>query len=254
MNYRGVEEIASSEVAGGDGPQSVIRAQVSNGVAVRMAVLETVAGWLGAMSGALARPAHVGEHGRPPASKPRVLAHSHFEGDQHMLRLRLAPRCAARAQPAVASCTCAARKVCRCAVQCPSCAPTPHGRLDQAALQGWSARARAGSRALAATFSRQQSSVACSTARSARAFIAAPRAAPRPAAWRRGRHSADGISGRAAPEPSNRRPRSRLLIWRPLVLMGSELPPFPVSRAPVLHPRVLACRRRRSAACQHAAG
>lgn len=41
---RGVE--IASEVA--DGPQSVIRSQVSNGVAVRMAVLETVAGWLNA--------------------------------------------------------------------------------------------------------------------------------------------------------------------------------------------------------------
>ena len=37
---RGLE--LTAEVA--DGPQSVIRAQVSNGVAVRMAVLEAVAG------------------------------------------------------------------------------------------------------------------------------------------------------------------------------------------------------------------
>jgi aspartate carbamoyltransferase catalytic subunit len=41
---RGIE--IASEVA--DGPQSVIRAQVSNGVAVRMAVLETIAGRLAA--------------------------------------------------------------------------------------------------------------------------------------------------------------------------------------------------------------
>src|SRR5665213_2689534 len=41
---RGIE--IAPEVA--EGPQSVIRAQVSNGVAVRMAVLESVAGWLGA--------------------------------------------------------------------------------------------------------------------------------------------------------------------------------------------------------------
>jgi aspartate carbamoyltransferase catalytic subunit len=41
---RGIE--IASEIA--DGPQSVIRAQVSNGVAVRMAVLETVAGSLAA--------------------------------------------------------------------------------------------------------------------------------------------------------------------------------------------------------------
>jgi aspartate carbamoyltransferase catalytic subunit len=41
---RGIE--IASEVA--DGPQSVIRAQVSNGIAVRMAVLETVAGRLAA--------------------------------------------------------------------------------------------------------------------------------------------------------------------------------------------------------------
>jgi aspartate carbamoyltransferase catalytic subunit len=41
---RGIE--IASEVA--DGPQSVIRTQVSNGVAVRMAVLETVAGRLAA--------------------------------------------------------------------------------------------------------------------------------------------------------------------------------------------------------------
>jgi aspartate carbamoyltransferase catalytic subunit len=41
---RGIE--IASEVA--DGPQSVIRAQVSNGVAVRMAVLEAVAGGIGA--------------------------------------------------------------------------------------------------------------------------------------------------------------------------------------------------------------
>ena len=41
---RGVE--IASDVA--DGPQSVIRAQVSNGVAVRMAVLEAVAGNLAA--------------------------------------------------------------------------------------------------------------------------------------------------------------------------------------------------------------
>jgi aspartate carbamoyltransferase catalytic subunit len=41
---RGIE--IASEVA--DGPQSVIRAQVSNGVAVRMAVLEAVAGRLNA--------------------------------------------------------------------------------------------------------------------------------------------------------------------------------------------------------------
>jgi aspartate carbamoyltransferase catalytic subunit len=41
---RGIE--IASEVA--DGPQSVIRAQVSNGVAVRMAVLESIAGRLGA--------------------------------------------------------------------------------------------------------------------------------------------------------------------------------------------------------------
>jgi aspartate carbamoyltransferase catalytic subunit len=39
---RGIE--IASEVA--DGPQSVIRAQVSNGVAVRMAVLESIAGRL----------------------------------------------------------------------------------------------------------------------------------------------------------------------------------------------------------------
>ena len=39
---RGIE--IASDVA--DGPQSVIRAQVSNGVAVRMAVLEAVAGGL----------------------------------------------------------------------------------------------------------------------------------------------------------------------------------------------------------------
>jgi len=41
---RGIE--IASEIA--DGPQSVIRAQVSNGVAVRMAVLEAVAGRLAA--------------------------------------------------------------------------------------------------------------------------------------------------------------------------------------------------------------
>jgi aspartate carbamoyltransferase catalytic subunit len=41
---RGIE--IASEVA--DGPQSVIRAQVSNGVAVRMAVLEAVAGGMAA--------------------------------------------------------------------------------------------------------------------------------------------------------------------------------------------------------------
>jgi aspartate carbamoyltransferase catalytic subunit len=41
---RGIE-IASSVA---DGPQSVIRAQVRNGVAVRMAVLEAVAGGLAA--------------------------------------------------------------------------------------------------------------------------------------------------------------------------------------------------------------
>jgi aspartate carbamoyltransferase catalytic subunit len=41
---RGIE--IDSQVA--DGPQSVIRTQVSNGVAVRMAVLEAVAGWLAA--------------------------------------------------------------------------------------------------------------------------------------------------------------------------------------------------------------
>jgi aspartate carbamoyltransferase catalytic subunit len=41
---RGIE--IASEVA--DGPQSVIRDQVSNGVAVRMAVLESVAGRLSA--------------------------------------------------------------------------------------------------------------------------------------------------------------------------------------------------------------
>ena len=39
---RGIE--IASDIA--DGPQSVIRSQVSNGVAVRMAVLETVAGSL----------------------------------------------------------------------------------------------------------------------------------------------------------------------------------------------------------------
>jgi aspartate carbamoyltransferase catalytic subunit len=39
---RGIE--IASDIA--DGPQSVIRAQVSNGVAVRMAVLETVAAGL----------------------------------------------------------------------------------------------------------------------------------------------------------------------------------------------------------------
>jgi aspartate carbamoyltransferase catalytic subunit len=41
---RGIE--IASAIA--DGPQSVIRAQVSNGVAVRMAVLESVAGGLAA--------------------------------------------------------------------------------------------------------------------------------------------------------------------------------------------------------------
>ena len=41
---RGIE--IASDVA--DGPQSVIRAQVSNGVAVRMAVLEAVAGGMAA--------------------------------------------------------------------------------------------------------------------------------------------------------------------------------------------------------------
>ena len=41
---RGVE--IASDIA--DGPQSVIRAQVSNGVAVRMAVLEAVAGRMSA--------------------------------------------------------------------------------------------------------------------------------------------------------------------------------------------------------------
>jgi len=113
---RGIE--IASDVA--DGPQSVIRAQVSNGVAVRMAVLEAVAaGWPLERRAAQAAPRHAAHRGTILLEEARVLSHSHFDGDQHVLRLQ-SPRCAERATPG-ASCTCVVPPSCRCAGRCRSC-------------------------------------------------------------------------------------------------------------------------------------
>ncbi len=86
---RGIE--IASDVA--DGPQSVIRDQVRNGVAVRMAVLEEV------LSAAR------GERAMSPATRgtifleqARVLSHLAHDAAQFVLRLA-APKCAAHAAP-----------------------------------------------------------------------------------------------------------------------------------------------------------
>ena len=79
---RGIE--IASDVA--DGKQSVIRDQVRNGVAVRMAVLADVVG------------SSVANRGTIHLEDARVLQQSAYEGNQFVLRVQ-APKCAARAEP-----------------------------------------------------------------------------------------------------------------------------------------------------------
>ena len=89
---RGVE--IASEVA--DGPQSVIRRQVANGVAVRMAAARAPrrrAPGAREVSGA-----ETGHRGTIFLEDAVVLDHQAFAGGQYVLRLQ-APRCAAAATP-----------------------------------------------------------------------------------------------------------------------------------------------------------
>jgi dihydroorotate dehydrogenase electron transfer subunit len=111
---RGVE--IDSEVA--DGAQSVIRDQVRNGVAVRMAVLES-----------LLRP----HPGRSMSATHRgtIFVEDGRRCCSTRLPMRSSTSCASRRRalrsersPA-ASCTCAAAAPCRCGGRCRSCAPRP---------------------------------------------------------------------------------------------------------------------------------
>ena len=88
---RGVE--IDPDVA--DGPQSVIRRQVANGVAVRMAVLEQLAAARPVRGAVSDAPAHRGTIFLEDAA---VLDHRAFDGGQFVMRLA-APRCAAAATP-----------------------------------------------------------------------------------------------------------------------------------------------------------
>ncbi len=96
---RGVE--IDSEVA--DGPQSVIRDQVRNGVAVRMAVLEAVLrpardARMSAAADALASAAPRAHRGTIHIEDGTIVGHIACEGRQYVLRIQ-APRTARRATP-----------------------------------------------------------------------------------------------------------------------------------------------------------
>ena len=114
---RGIE--IASDVA--DGPRSVIRHQVRNGVATRMAVLEAVVELESAQRMSQ-------EHrGTIFLEDARVLRQTPFAGDQYVIRLH-APQCA-RVPSREASPTSRATRPCRCDGRCRSCAwmPMPAG-------------------------------------------------------------------------------------------------------------------------------
>ena len=216
---RGVE--IASEVA--DGPQSVIRAQVSNGVAVRMAVLETVAGRLARMSAH--RPAsRAGRTAAPSRSSKRaVLTHTPLRGRAARAAAAGPALCGARHARAV-SCICAAPRTCRCAGRCRSCAPTPQPAGSSCSTR-WSAPARARSRAP------QPAEPLSVLGPIGQGFVPHPER-PRVLA----------IGGGVGIPPmvflAERLPRAADGAWKPLVLMGSELPfPFRVRPSTILRAR-----------------
>ena len=220
---RGIE--IASEIA--DGPQSVIRAQVSNGVAVRMARARDRRRQIGAVSvaapvnGAAAAAAARPHRGTIMLEDAPVLAHTHFDGEQHVLRLQ-SPRCAARATPG-------SFVHLRCAADLPMRRPLSIMRADAAA--GWievlykvrrRRHARAGPRgaATAAERARARSVRASCCIRSARACWRSAAAS----AFRRWCSWPSSCAGAGA-------------AWKPLVLMGSEMPfPFRTRPSTILVP------------------
>jgi dihydroorotate dehydrogenase electron transfer subunit len=151
----------------------------------------------------------------------RVLAHSHFDGDQHVLRLQ-SPRCAARATPG-------SFVHLRCADELPMRRPLSIMRADAAA--GWIELlykvTGAGTRALARAQSGQSLSVLGPIGVGFTAHPERPRAL--------------AIGGGVGIPPmvflTERLLEDTRTAWKPLVLMGSELPfPFRVRPSSILVP------------------
>jgi dihydroorotate dehydrogenase electron transfer subunit len=149
----------------------------------------------------------------------RVLSHSHFEGDQHVLRLH-APRCAARATPG-------SFVHLRCAVELPMRRPLSIMRADAAA--GWIELlykvTGAGTRALAAVAPPASLSVLGPIGAGFTPHGARPRVL--------------AIGGGVGIPPmiflAERLMEATDAAWNPLVLMGSELPfPFRVRPSTIL--------------------
>ena len=213
---RGVE--IDSEVA--DGPQSVIRDQVRNGVAVRMAVLEAVlrprpARRMSATASTLAArraagaPRHHRDRGRHDRAAQRVRS-------APIRPAHPAPRSAQRATPG-------SFVHLRCDPRLPMRRPlsimraAPGGGVDRSAVQSHRRRHRSARRPGGRCDDQR-----ARTDRQGLYAASATTTRTRHRWWRR--HSADGVPRR---EPALR-PRAH---WKPLVLMGSEIP-FPFRARP----------------------
>ena len=176
-----------------------------------------------AVPAAPAHPPQQPHRGSIALEQARVLAHSHFDGDQHVLRL-WAPRCAARAQPGTFVHV-------RCADDLPMRRPMSIMRAD--AGQGWIEllykAVGAGSRALARRQVDETLSVLGPIGQGFR---------PRPE-----RPRVLALGGGVGIPPMVFLAESLLGDaggrWRPLVMMGSELPfPFRTRPSTILVPGV----------------
>ena len=203
---RGIE--IASDVA--DGPQSVIRHQVRNGVAMRMAVLEAVM-----------------ESRRRAAHEPRASRHDlprrSARPAPDALRRRSVRDSRARARSARRTRSPAVLRTSPAIRPMPMRRPLSLMRVDAEA--GWVEMlykvVGPGLHALAA---RKEGDIVSLLGPIGRGFTPHRGAPARPADRRRCRNSADGVPCRAAARPQGR-------AWKPLVLMGSEIP-FPFHARP----------------------